>query len=481
MDRGARNEIPDVRKNLRFTRIVVLLAFGVNAGTNVLLVGYFARIGGIDLVGQWAFLSAVALTVLILDLGTVNALTYRIARDGVDSLAAVIRQLLALAMTVGVVPVLLLPVGMVLSHALLVGTLLAALSALLQLSSNWLVAIRMGQQQQYWFNVKTILRVAVQAICAILFIKVLPVDRVTLLGAALFLGGAAELLMTVLLVHREFTMTGPRANFRELRTLSAGFGMTDISQRAYQPLSQLLVAHMLGAAAIGVFTAGLRIPAVVGQSLNEALRGLLPGLSGMLATGKRDAAMDIMRDSVATQLTIVVPAGMVLIFHAHSLIGAWLGVSNPTIVAAVRIFAAALILFSCATPFHWAAQAGGQARAVGMVGLVLVCAVLGFGAIAMILGGNVLVFAAIYAAGQAAGGLAAIIICGLRLGLVGGLAKALLWRNAIFYLAGVAGLNLAVMRFTGGLSPTAALLTAVVTNAAVIGPVAYLIMCRKWV
>lgn len=69
--------------------------------------------------------------------------------------------------------------------------------------------------------------------------------------------------------------------------------------------------------------------------------------------------MDPLRDSVATHLTVEVLAGMYLIFHAVSLIGLWIGVSDPTISTAVRIFATALILFSVAAPFHSAVQADG--------------------------------------------------------------------------------------------------------------------------
>ncbi|GGW46765.1 hypothetical protein GCM10011452_38090 [Gemmobacter lanyuensis] len=481
MNRAAQNDVGQIRKHLRFTRIIVLLAFAFNAGTNVLLIGYFARTGGIDLVGHWAFLSAVALTVLILDMGTVNALTYRIAQDGVESLAAAIRRLLGLALAGAGALAVLIAVAISLSQTLMIGTLLAALSALLQLSSNWLVAIRMGQQQQYWFNVKAILRVSVQAICALIFMQILAADGMIVLGMALLMGGIVEFIMTSVLIRKEFTVRGPRAGFQELRRLSAGFGVTDISQRAYQPLSQLLVAQMLGAAAIGIFTVGLRIPAVVGQSLNEALRGLLPALSGMFASGNREAAMDLLRDSVALQLTVVVPAGMFLIFHADSLIGLWIGVSDTNIVTAVRIFATALILFSVATPFHWAAQAGGQAQAIGMVGLLVVCVVLGSGAVAMALGGNVLVFAAIYAAGQVAGAIAAIFICGQRLGLVGGLIKSLHLIRATLYLLVAAGLNFATLWLSDTLDPKPALLIALIVNAVTLGPLAFAAMRKGWI
>lgn len=182
------------KKNMRLTRIFGMLAFASNATVNVLLIGYFARVGGIELVGQWAFLGAVMLAVMILDFGSLNALTYRIAKDELDSVACILRQLLRLAALTSAVLALGLAGAFQFADEIVQGSLLAGFAALLQLASSWLVSIRMGRQQRYWFNIKTIIRVMVQASAAVLLLqRGLPFPDIFVFGMALVLGGAGRI------------------------------------------------------------------------------------------------------------------------------------------------------------------------------------------------------------------------------------------------------------------------------------------------
>lgn len=470
------------KQNMRLTRVFVLLAFASNAAVNFLLIGYFARVGGIELVGHWAFLGAVMLAVMILDFGSVNALTYRIAKDGLDNVACVLRQLLRLAALTAAVLALGLAGAVQFADEIVQGSLLAGLAALLQLASSWLVAIRMGRQQQYWFNIKTIIRVMVQASAAVMLLqRGLPFPDILVFGMALVLGGFAELLMAVLLTFREFSLRGAGASFASVRKLIVGFSITDIGQRAYQPLSQLLVAQLLGAAAVGIFTVALRIPVVVNQALNEALRALLPSLAKMLSHGDLNNAIRLLRDSVATQLILVVPAGIFLLAHAPHIIGVWLGQSDPAIVSAIRLFTAALIVSALGTPFHWAAQAGGQASLLGKVGLGVMVFVLVAGAIMMTVTGDILNFALVYAIGQATRDLSTITICAVKLRLVQPVVAQLRWYGAVGYLSVVVMLNTALIFASEDMAALEGFLMVTGLNVIVIGPLAFLCMSRKWI
>ena len=477
-DQPPSDALAQTRRNLRLTRIVVVLAFAANAGANFALIGYFARLGGLELVGQWALLGAIILNVMILDLGSVNALTYKIARDGVEAAAPSIRRLICLAMRAAILPIA-LGVAALWAHApLLLGASLAALAALLQLSSNWLIAIRMGRQQQYWFNAKTILRVLVQAAAAVIGISVVDAAPIVILGLALLFGGMAEFALASILVRGEHVATGSLAALKDLRKLTAGFGITDVAQRSYQPLTQLLVANTLGASALGVFTVGLRIPVVVNQSLNEALRILLPSLARILAQGDRSTAIRLIRDSVVIQLVLVVPAGVFLFCHAGPIIALWLGDSGAQIVIAVRVFSAALIFVAIGTPFHWVAQAEGNAQRLGTLGLVVMVVMLISAASAVAIGANVIACTVIYALGQTARAMGAIAISKSFLGEI---IQSIRWPAIILHVFAAIVVNIIVIAVTRDQTASTALFIAIASNALLIAPLSYLIVSRKWV
>jgi len=467
---------------MRFTRIVVMLTFSSNAVINVFLIGFFARIGGIELVGHWALLGAVMLAVMILDFGAVNALTYRIAKDGLDCVAPILRKMLRLAALFGVGMGIVVVGAFQLAGEIIQGVLLASSAALFQLTSSWLIAIRMGRQQHYWFNIKTIIRVVVQALAAIALLQLdSPYPAIVLFGIALVLGGMAELLMAFILTFRVFNLSGTGASFASVRKLLAGFSVTDIGLRAYQPLSQLLAAQLLGATAVGIFTVALRIPVVVNQALNEALRALLPSLANMLTNEDLDLAIRLLRDSVAIQLILVVPAGIFLLVHAPLVIALWLGTIDPTIVSAMRAFTCALIVAALGMPFYWAAQAGGQAGLLGWVGLVIIVAVLAVGATTMTFTGNIVHFTLVYAMGQAIRALSAITICAVKLRLVQPVIAQMGWLRATAYLLVVVTLNTALMFASAHMTTLEGFLMVTSLNAIVIGPLAFLSMSRKWI
>lgn len=482
MEPSENQSLSESRRNLRLTRVLVMFSFASNAAINVLLIAYLARIGGIELVGYWTLLGAVTLAVMMLDFGSVNALTYRIAKYGLESVVPVLHRLVALAALLGVALAIVLFSASMLREAVVQGVVLAALASLLQLVSNWLIAIRMGRQQQYWFNIKTIMRVIVQAIAVVAAFEFgLVITEVFALGLALVLGGLAELAMAYLLTFREFSFRGTSAPLKTLGELVGGFGITDLSQRANQPLSQLLAAQLLGTGAVGVFTVALRIPSVLNQSLNEALKSLLPSLAKMLGNGDREDAIRLLRDSIAIQLTLVIPAGLILFTHAPVIIEIWLGDIDPSIVSAMRIFTAALILDALSAPFHWTAQAAGQANLLGKIGLAVLILVLSLGYFVMTLTGSVIYFALIYAAGQTLRAIGAISICAFRLHLVQPVVKQLGGVAAFAYLSFVVAVNILISLVSASLVSSYAFLMIAGVNAFLMGPLAAVSITKRWI
>jgi len=73
----------------------------------------------------------------------------------------------------------------------------------------------------------------------------------------------------------------------------------------------------------------------------------------MLTNEDLDLAIRLLRDSVAIQLILVVPAGIFLLVHAPLVIALWLGTIDPTIVSAMRAFTCALIVAALGMPFYW--------------------------------------------------------------------------------------------------------------------------------
>ncbi len=458
------------KRNMRLSRIFVLLAFGSNASVNFLLIGYFARVGGIELVGHWAFLGAVMLTVMVLDFGSVNALTFRIAKDGLASVSRILRQLLRLAAMTVAALALCLAVAFQMADEIVQGSLLAGLAALLQLASNWLIAIRMGRQQIYWFNIKTIIRVTVQASVAVALLQLrLPFPEILTFGMALVLGGLAELLIAVILTFREFRLRGTGAPIASIRDLVAGFSALNIGERAYQPLSQLLTAQLLGPAAVGTFTVALRIPVVVNQALNEALRALLPGLVKLLESDDQSSAVRLLRDSVATQAILVVPTGVILYAHAPLIIDLWLGGVDQSIVSAMRLFTAALIITALGTPFHWAAQAGGEAKLLGRAGMTILVSTLTIGSGVMMISENVVLFSAVYACGQVLRAMAAIFVCSAKLNLVKPVVEDLQGLGALAHLSVSVALNILLTIVYTEISSSISLIIVIGANGFAMG------------
>lgn len=377
-----------------------MLAFSLNAATNVLLISYLARLGGLELVGTWVLLNAVLMVTLILDLGVTNTLSLCVGRDGVAATAPLLKRAsrngfwlatACLAAGVGLWAV---------AQDHLLPFVIVALAAVLQLSSNWRIAIRTGQHQQYYFNIKTIVRVLAQAVFAMVLLAFLPDDPELALAVALLIGGLLEVGFTQMATIRALSGNVlPAATSRDLIRANTGFGSTSTFIRAFQPVSTLIITGLLDQVAAAVFNVALRIPVVISQSISEALRGLLPGLAALKASAP-DRIEAMLRDALISQIALIVPAVIFVLFHAELLLQVWLGDVPEGLSTALRMLLVSVVFTAIATPFHWANFALGWQKAASRVYITGIAGVFVVGALGLVLSGDVLVFVGVYALAQ---------------------------------------------------------------------------------
>lgn len=430
------------RRNIRLTRWVVALCFGVNAAVNLALIGYFARRGGLDLVGDWAWLNAILMNVLILDLGLTEALTFRIARDGLKQTQPLLRTALRLALagvifTAGASCLCLL----LAAHSLGVACL-AALAAVLQLAANWRISIRLGQHQQYWFNLKTLLRVGVQTVLAIWFIEIMPQSQFLGLAFALAAGGMVEFLFAIWATQAVQLRTHPAAPLPVLASAARPFALTNLAHRSLQPLSILLLGLSLNTAAVAVFSLALRIPTVISQAISEALRGLLSGLAQLSKTDPERIA-PLLRDSFIQQIILLGPMVIFVSVLAPRLLQFWLGTVPEDLVTALRLLLIATALSGFATPFHWANFALGQGKAAARAYAIGTCVSLLGGALALLCGQGLLGFILVFGLVQSVLAVAMLAIAQVGNRLVSSSLARIDWQKILLILSVTAGLAFA--------------------------------------
>ncbi|MFY0312723.1 lipopolysaccharide biosynthesis protein [Leisingera sp. D0M16] len=464
-----------IRRNLARSRIIVMVAFAANAGLNLALLGILAKWGGLNLVGAWSFLNAVLLLVMLAEFGITNALTYRIGRDGLEAAAPVLRLLLHLLAALAI----LFAAGAYwLAPDWGLALALTVLAGMLQLGSDWLIAIRMGHHEQYWFNVKTVLRVVLQTAAALGFYHAAPDHAPTAFALALLVSRGAEFLLSRFMTRREFALRGPRAELAQISKLTKGFGLLSVAQRGLDPLSRLLIAALAGAEALGVFTIAWRVSAVVNQSVSEALRVLLPGLAAMRTAEDQDRVCRLMRDSVAGQLVLVGAAMLAIAIHADLLFRTWLGQSDETLVAVLRIFLIGGAGAAVTTPFFWASQAFGQVTPMARLNLLQVAATLGLGAAVLWDAPEISGFVTVYALSQGLAGLVPVYLVNRAGGLAWRVAAGLPLAVITGYLAAVTALNLALTHLPFDTAPVYLLLTVLACNLVTTAPAGLLILRR---
>lgn len=464
------------RKNMARSRVLVFVAFAANAGLNVILLGILANWGGLELVGQWSFLNAILLLVTMADFGITNALTFRIGRDGVAVMCPSLRTLLRGMAGLAALCVLIGLLSGWIDAAWGPPLALTVLAGLAQLASNWLIAIRMGQHQQYWFNLKTILRVVLQTIAVLAFYVMLPGRELLALGLAMFISRWAELVLAKRMTRHDFSLRGPLADRSQIVELAKGFGLLSLGQRGVDPLSRLLISALAGPVVLGAFTVAVRIPAVVNQSVSEALRALLPGLAQMRGEAEREKALSLLRESVAGQLVLIGAPMLILGVHADLLFQVWLGHTEDALVLSLRILLFGSFISALSTPFFWTIQAFGDASSLGRLMLTPVGIALILGGVVLWIIPEVVAFSSVYALSQIAGGVIAFWLANRYNGLTGEVFSQLRPGLIVAFLSACAVSNILLGGALAGLKPVTALLLMLLANAIVSGPVGLLLL-----
>ena len=361
-----------IRRNFKKSGVIIVAGFILNAGINLFLLGFLARRGGMSLVGLWTLLNTVMLYVLIMDLGFTNALTRHVALEGVIAALPLIVWLifrLAVLWVILGLGCLAMEFSDVAGYNMILGFFMAATAGCLQVASNWVISLRLGQHEQFWLNVKTILRIVTQTVLIVVLVFVSSLEPSTIFGFGLCLGGAVEAIFTLWLVRMHKSdyaacKTAPSVDWRRLAELGRGFGILKVLQQLQVPLAQSLVGALAGMAALGTFTIARRFPIVLSQSIGEAMRVLLPGLSLLQQQGDRGAILRMLRDGVLIQVLLIGPIYMLFFFIMEDAYILWLGNANQTLVVATRLMMIAIIAGSFVVPYFWALQAFGDARLI---------------------------------------------------------------------------------------------------------------------
>jgi O-antigen/teichoic acid export membrane protein len=467
------------RRNLTLTRYAVIGAFVTNAAVNVVLLGTLARLGGLETVGIWTFLGAVSLNVQILDLGLTNALTFHMSRDGLSASLPAIHRLVWISMGLGVVVAAAVSLFLVFGQMVPASVGLAVIAALCLLLSNWLITIRLSQHQQYWFNLKSILRVLTQASAAVFLFMNWSEQPALAFGGALLLGGIVELGGVLALTRRQMGQLSRGARLETLRELVSGFSLENASLRAYQPFAHMLVGHFLGVSALGVFAIAQRIPIVINQSVSEALRALLPSLAQLFRNKALEDSVQLVRDGVVTQIVLVVPAVAFVAAHAALILHVWIGEVRPDLVDFLRLLLAAIGIVCLSTPFYWANQASGGARQMGLVGVWRLVLVLGTGSILLLAGNGLEVFVLVFAVGQVLHSAAIVILAHRLSGVVLPVFSGIRWDRLLGFVAVAAILSYA-LTFIPLSSDVGRLLSSGALYAGTIGPLGLWALSRGY-
>ena len=466
------------RKNMARSRWVVLIAFATTAGLNVILLGILARLGGLDLVGLWAFLNAILLTILLADFGITNALTFQIGRDGLDEALPKLRTLLVWLLWFATLCILVSPVAWIVFGAMGFGITLTVLAGVAQLGSGWLVAIRMGQHEQYWFNIKTIVRVVCLTGLALLFLQLIPQQTWIAFGLAFLIAALIETAFTTYLVWADFSLRGVRAELSDVIGLSKGFGFLSLSQKALDPLARLLISMVAGPAALGVFAVARRFPMVVTQAVSQALRALLPGLAPMKGQADRSAAQGLLRDATAVQLVMVGAPVIAMAMQADVLFTVWLGQSNQGLTVSLQLMSIGIVATASTMPLFWAIQAFGDASLLARVTFVRLVLTLILGGVAFAFTGSIEVFAAAFSLFQVMTAVLYVRLSNRYDGLGTAIIHSLPKWTLLSFFTFVVLLNLLGTQIVRDMQPVIALWIVVSINLIVAGPVGLYLVKR---
>jgi len=360
-----------IRRNLLGSLGLTLVVFLVTTIANLVLLGWFSQQGGLELIGRWTLMLTVMSFVFLIDYGFSDALTRVVSIKGPERALAIVLRLFGWVLAASL-PATALMMGWAEFGAErpepIWGTLLAAWAGVLQIASGWLVSLRLGQHEQHWFYLKTLVRVLTQTTAAPALMLGSDLDQALALGLALLLGGFSETVLTLIATRRDLAAASFAAAkaipARQVMSVTSGFGPANLLQRLQEPVIRSLLARLGGIDVLGSFTIVWKMPQTASAAVSEGLRPLLPGLSHLLCSGDTDKAARLIGQSLFLQMVLSLPISLFLWIYAAPVFQVWLGVSDPALAQVTRVIIIGYAAINLTVPFFWSLQAYGSAGTI---------------------------------------------------------------------------------------------------------------------
>lgn len=463
-----------IRRNLLGSLGLTLVVFAVTTLANLVLLGWFSQQGGLELIGRWTILLTVMSFVFLIDYGFRDALTRMVAIKGPDHTLAIVLRLCGWALTVSLPATALVLAGAGLLTARpepIWAGLLAAWAGVLQITSGWLVSLRLGQHEQHWFYLKTLIRVLTQTAAAPVLTLGTDIDQTRALGLALLLGGIAETVLTIFVTRRDLASASAAAAWaipvRKVIAVNRGFGPANLLQRLQEPVIRILLARLGGIDVLGAFAVVLKIPQTASAAVSEGLRPLLPGLSDLLRSSETDKAASLIGQSLFLQMALSMPISLFLWIYALPVFQVWLGLSDPALVQVTRVIIIGYAAINLTVPFYWSFQAYGHAGTIAWLTALSIAIIAAVCVPALLLLEDaILVCAMGMVLAQIVFALSAHVICQYRWGLVRASYRHVPWLRVIALNGPVLAYNLALTAAWDQAAGPATLLALGVTGSA---------------
>jgi O-antigen/teichoic acid export membrane protein len=360
-----------IKRNLIGSIGLGMLVYAITSMVNIALFGWFSQQGGLELIGLWTILLTIMSIVLLADYGFRDALTRSLVVEKHDKPLNIIFYLCYWIFMLGLSVTALVLVGSVhwaTRPEPIWGGLLAAWGGILQVTSGWLISLRLGHHEQHWWYLKIFIRVLVQSALVPILILGSGLDIHIALGLALLLGGVSEAAITVLITRNDISSVSLKSVWafspRKVLTTTGGFGPVILMQRLQEPITRILLFRFGGIDLLGIFTVACKMPQTSSAAISEGMRPLLPGLSELSQAGDTNKAAELIGQSLLHQMVLNFPVSMFLWIYALPIFQVWLGFSDPTLVQISKTFIIGYAFINQTVPFFWCLQAYGYVSAI---------------------------------------------------------------------------------------------------------------------
>ncbi|NDR56619.1 lipopolysaccharide biosynthesis protein [Aliiruegeria sabulilitoris] len=373
-----------IRRNLIGSIGVALGVFMATSLINLALIGWMGHVDGLSLIGWWTLVMTIMSFVYIIDFGLRDALTRSVTlSESVQPLSIILRlckwtfSISAILSIFGLIVVQL--AGLRFDMCIL--GLLAGWAGILQVTSGWLISVRLGKHEHYWFYLKTLIRVIIQTISVIVLLQ--STDKFLALGIGVFTGALAETALSIFAVSGQFSTWLKRDDrseptFREIVDLAKGFGFANVPQRLQEPILRILLTKFGGPELLGAFTVASKLPQTASAAISNGMRPMLPGLSTMSTDPAATNSIRLISQSLFLQMALGLPFSIFLWFNSANIFEIWLNQTDQNLVAVTKILIFGYMAINLTVPFFWATQAFGKAHIVGSFTVVNIAIIAAF-------------------------------------------------------------------------------------------------------